>query len=138
MRKLCKSAVGRGRHCQWKLDKLHQLCCRYHIHLYIVLDWSYPFWVSASPSTHQCSPAGSHEAPVRRERSFGWRRRSGYRRGQALVEFAMTSIIVLMLLFAVVEFGRIVMVYTTVADAARIGARYAITNSSVPGQSAIA
>jgi Flp pilus assembly protein TadG len=61
------------------------------------------------------------------------KRRSCDRSGQALVEFAMTSVIVLMLIFAVVEFGRIVLVYTTIADAARIGARYAITNSTPAG-----
>jgi Flp pilus assembly protein TadG len=68
-----------------------------------------------------------------RERALHWSIRAGARRGQALVEFAMTSIIVLMLIYAVVEFGRIILVYTTIADAARIGTRYAVTNSSVPG-----
>ena len=57
----------------------------------------------------------------------------GCRRGQALVEFAMTSIIVLMLIFGIVEVGRIFLVYTTVTNAARIGARYAITNSTTAG-----
>jgi Flp pilus assembly protein TadG len=72
-----------------------------------------------------------------RECALHRRRRAGDRRGQALVEFAMTSIIVLMLIYAVVEFGRIILVYTTIADAARIGARYAVTNSTVPGSTAM-
>jgi len=58
--------------------------------------------------------------------------RSSDCRGQALVEFAMAAVVILMLLLSVVEFGRIVLVYNSIADAARIGARYAITNSSVP------
>lgn len=56
----------------------------------------------------------------------------GGSRGQALVEFAVTIIACLALLFGVIEISRIMLCYTTVANAARIGARYAITNSSVP------
>lgn len=54
-------------------------------------------------------------------------------RGQALVEFAVTIIALLALVFGVVEISRIMLVYTTVANAARIGARYAIANSTPPG-----
>jgi len=54
-------------------------------------------------------------------------------RGQALVEFAMITIILLALVFGVIEISRIMLCYTTVANAARVGARYAITNSSIPG-----
>lgn len=64
-------------------------------------------------------------------------RRSSGRRGQALVELAMGVIVILMLIFAIVEFGRMVMVYTSIANAARIGARYAITNSSPPDGSTV-
>jgi Flp pilus assembly protein TadG len=53
--------------------------------------------------------------------------------GQALVEFAMAALITLLLVLAVVEFSRIMLVYTTLADAARLGARYAITHGTVPG-----
>jgi Flp pilus assembly protein TadG len=58
--------------------------------------------------------------------------RAGLRdcRGQALVEFAMCSVLLLALIFAVVEFGRMMLVYTTIANAARIGARYAIVHGS--------
>jgi Flp pilus assembly protein TadG len=55
------------------------------------------------------------------------------RRGQALVEFAMSVLIALLLIFAGVEFCRIMLVYTTLADAARLGARYAITHGTIPG-----
>src|SRR5689334_24280622 len=53
-------------------------------------------------------------------------------RGQALVEFAVTIVALLTLTFGVIEIARIMLCYTTVANAARIGARYAITNSTIP------
>jgi Flp pilus assembly protein TadG len=49
-------------------------------------------------------------------------------RGQALVEFALVSVLLLALIFAVLEFGRMMLVYTTIANAARVGARYAIVH----------
>lgn len=58
--------------------------------------------------------------------------RCPHSRGQGLVEFAATAVVVLLLLFSVIEFSRIMLVYTTVADAARLGARYAITHGTVP------
>ena len=60
------------------------------------------------------------------------RRRAGLRdcRGQALIEFAVCSVLLLALIFAVVEFGRMMLVYTTIGNAARIGARYAIVHGS--------
>lgn len=54
-------------------------------------------------------------------------------RGQALVEFAVAIICLLMLVFGIIEIARIMLCYTTVANAARIGARYAIVNGSPPG-----
>lgn len=58
------------------------------------------------------------------------RSRAGLRdcRGQALVEFAMCAVLLLALIFVVIEFGRMMLVYTTIANAARIGARYAIVH----------
>jgi Flp pilus assembly protein TadG len=61
---------------------------------------------------------------------------AGGSRGQALVEFAVTIVVLLALVFGVIEIARIMLCYTTVANAARVGARYAITNSSVPGTTA--
>ena len=61
--------------------------------------------------------------------------------GQTLVEFALVAFLAVILLLSVVEIGRIVLVYTTVANAARAGARYAIvhgatrTGSGVDGPS---
>ena len=57
-------------------------------------------------------------------------RRMHDRRGQALVEFAICSLITVMLLLGVVEMGRLVLVYTTVCNGARIGVRYAMVHGS--------
>ena len=60
--------------------------------------------------------------------------------GGTLVEFSLTVLMLLMLMFGVVEMGRLVLVYTTIANSARAGARYAIvhggdltTGASGPG-----
>ncbi len=70
---------------------------------------------------------------VRHQRHHGWRSR----RGQAAVEFAMAVFALCALIFGVVEFGRIVLVFNTVTDAARLGARWAITNSSPPNAASV-
>jgi len=72
-----------------------------------------------------------------RNRSEGRRRASG----QVLVEFAVVAFLSLILLLSIVEISRMTLVYTTVANAARAGARYAIvhggtrTGSGVDGPS---
>jgi Flp pilus assembly protein TadG len=50
--------------------------------------------------------------------------------GQTLVEFALISVMLVMLLLAVFEIGRMMLVYTTVANATRAGARYWIVHGS--------
>lgn len=50
------------------------------------------------------------------------------KRGSALVEFSLCAFVLLILAFATIEFGRMVLVYTAVADSARAGARYAIVH----------
>ena len=50
--------------------------------------------------------------------------------GQSLVEFSISVFLLIMLLLAVVEIGRMLLVYTTVANAARVGARYAIVHGA--------
>jgi Flp pilus assembly protein TadG len=52
------------------------------------------------------------------------------RGGQALVEFGMAAVVTVMLILSVVEFGRLVLVYTTVNNAARIGVRFAMVHGS--------
>ena len=49
-------------------------------------------------------------------------------KGSSLLEFALIAVAFILLLLGVVEMGRMVLVYTTVANAARAGARYAIVH----------
>lgn len=58
------------------------------------------------------------------------RSRLGSEEGQSLVEFSLTLFFTIITIFAVLEFGRMVLVYTTVANAARAGARYAIVHGA--------
>jgi hypothetical protein len=51
-------------------------------------------------------------------------------RGQGLVEFALVSPLILVLLLALFDVGRVVFVYTTLTNASRAGARAAIVNQS--------
>jgi Flp pilus assembly protein TadG len=46
-------------------------------------------------------------------------------RGQSLVEFSICVFLMVMLMLGVVEIGRMVLVYTTCANAAKAGVRYA-------------
>ena len=67
-----------------------------------------------------------------RTNAFSRKLRAGGPRGQALPEFAIGALVALMLIFGVIEVGRIFLVYTTVTDAARQGARYAVTHGTNP------
>jgi Flp pilus assembly protein TadG len=51
-------------------------------------------------------------------------------RGEGLVEFGVVAFLLMMTIFGVVEMCRMVLVYTTVANSARIGVRYAIVHGS--------
>ena len=53
--------------------------------------------------------------------------------GQALVEFALILIVLLLLITFIIEVGRITWAWAAVQNSARSGARYAITGNSVPG-----
>ena len=55
---------------------------------------------------------------------------SARRRGQGLFEFAVIAVLTVITLLFIVEVGRIVLVSTTVANAARAGVRYAIVHGS--------
>ena len=61
--------------------------------------------------------------------------------GSTLIEFALIGFTFVILLLSVVEMGRMLLVYTTIANAARAGARYAIvhggerTGSGIDGPS---
>ena len=52
------------------------------------------------------------------------------RRGQALTEFALVLPLLLLLFFAIFEFGRFVLAYEALNNAVREGARYAIVHGS--------
>lgn len=51
-------------------------------------------------------------------------------RGSSIVEFAFAATLLLLFLFGIVEFGRAMFMYHTVANAARIGARWAMVRGS--------
>ena len=71
----------------------------------------------------------------------GLRRGDPWVRGQTLVEFSLVAFLCMVLLLSIVEISRMALVYTTVANAARAGARYSIvhggtrTGSGVDGSS---
>ena len=50
--------------------------------------------------------------------------------GQSLVEFSIVGLMVCILLLATLEVSRLVLAYTTVANAARAGLRYAVVHGS--------
>ena len=54
----------------------------------------------------------------------------GGRAGQTLVEFSVVAVLTAIMLLFVVEMGRMLLVYTTVANAARAGVRYASVHGS--------
>lgn len=58
-------------------------------------------------------------------------RRPAPREGQAMIEFALSFTLVLMLIFGIFELGRTIWSYTTVSYAARQAARYAIVRSDL-------
>lgn len=63
---------------------------------------------------------------------FG-RRMNRQRRGQALVEFALILPILLLIIFGIVDAGRLIFTMNTVGNAARSAARVAIVNQSTIG-----
>jgi Flp pilus assembly protein TadG len=52
------------------------------------------------------------------------------KRGNTLVEFSLCAFLLMILAFAAIEFGRMLLVYTTVSNAARAAVRYAIVHGS--------
>ncbi len=49
-------------------------------------------------------------------------------RGSTLLEFALVAVVLFLVLFGALEMGRMLVVYTTVANSARIGLRYAVVH----------
>lgn len=48
--------------------------------------------------------------------------------GSSIFEFSLSAFMLVMVLLGVVEMGRMILVYTTITNAARAGARYAIVH----------
>jgi len=57
--------------------------------------------------------------------------RSEGEQGQALLEFALVAIFLVLVLFGIMDFSRLFFAYATMSNGAREGARFAITH---PGQ----
>ena len=57
-------------------------------------------------------------------------RRLGSRRGETMVEFALSVVLLLMVVFSVFESVRLLLAYTTVTNAAQVGTRYAIVHGN--------
>jgi Flp pilus assembly protein TadG len=58
------------------------------------------------------------------------RKRKSAQRGATLIEFALVTLLLMIILFAGIEFNRMVLVYTALANSARVGVRYAIVHGS--------
>jgi len=54
------------------------------------------------------------------------------RRAQSLVEFALALPVLLMLVFGIIEFGRMMQAWLAMENGARFAVRYAITGSYNP------
>lgn len=80
------------------------------------------------------STASSDTVPASRLLSVRSRGVAGRRRrGAAVVEFAVVVPIFFLMVFGMIEFGRMVMVHQMLAGAAREGARQAIVNGATAG-----
>lgn len=53
-------------------------------------------------------------------------------RGQAMVEFALTSLLFILLVVSIIEIARIMHAYVTIQHAARVAGRYAVTGQWMP------
>ncbi|MGA3095654.1 MAG: TadE family protein [Bryobacteraceae bacterium] len=62
----------------------------------------------------------------------------GGRGGQTLVEFSVATLLTVVMLLFVVEMGRMLLVYMTVANAARAGVRYAVVHGGTRSAGAAA
>jgi Flp pilus assembly protein TadG len=56
------------------------------------------------------------------------------RRGQSLTEFALTAPILLLLILAIIDFGRAWQTYQIITDAARLGTRTAVVDNGATEQ----
>jgi hypothetical protein len=61
------------------------------------------------------------------EKAMNWLRSRPEARAQALLEFALALPVLLLLIFGIIEFGRLLQAWLAVQNAARFGLRYAVT-----------
>ena len=80
-------------------------------------------------------PTGGHPANPGFDLHSAAARRS---LGSGLVEFAVVAFLLVMVIFAVFEFSRMLLVYTSVAHAARVAVHYATVNGAAKGTPATA
>ena len=55
------------------------------------------------------------------------------KKGQAMVEFALVLPLLLLLLFGIIEFGRLMLIYASVSTASREAARWGSAAGGTPG-----
>ena len=55
-------------------------------------------------------------------------KRNSAESGATIIEFALVTLILMIVIFASIEFDRMMLVYTTLANSARVGVRYAIVH----------
>lgn len=58
-------------------------------------------------------------------------------RGSTVVEMAMAAGVFFMMIFGIIEFGRLLYTHNALTDAARRGARYAALHQEVPGNTCV-
>src|SRR6266446_4936662 len=73
---------------------------------------------------------GGTMQPVLRPKPTSLPRRFGNRRGVAAVEFALVAPVFFVLVFGMIEYGRVVMVQQVLTNAVREGARNGVVNGS--------
>ena len=54
-------------------------------------------------------------------------------KGTSMAEFAVVALVFFMIIFGIIEFGRLLYTHNALTDAARRGARYAVLHGSVAG-----
>ncbi len=63
--------------------------------------------------------------------------RNRSRRGQAVVEFGLSFLVFMFVMYGIMEFGRMIASYNILAGAVREGARYATVHGGASGSTAI-
>jgi len=64
-------------------------------------------------------------------------RQKHFERGSSMVEFAFAAMALFLVLFGIIEFGRMLYTYHTVSNAARLGARWAMVRGTASCSGAV-